>query len=477
MKKNLQKYFADVSHALFKRPNGLNPISSLDGLRSLLILSVLAAHALMWATSFIPNTGRPFELVKENPLYCVFSYHFLQFDGFFVLSGFILCSQLLLRWRLLDGMSLKDMVVGRALGVVPSMVVVYAVFFALKEIHSRNFLVSILFMHNFLKSNYYPFSAAPNWLFSTDMQLWIAMFILFNILHRLKLLSGKTLMVLLVAAWVLPFLLVTPEHMEGLSILLKTPHIGTVVTKDYAAWMELRFRHVWYLTSTIQDSTESFLSKYWFQGYTRLSAFLVGCLAGYYFNLYHVAAVESKKEQPTKSVRQSENGHWLSSFAFILCLLILVAPLLPWRFASSLVPWIPLQLSTSTPAAETAFMGFMGWRYTWSIAFGTVLFSTVTPSTHAFHSKRLKSFLSHPRWIPISRLSHAAFVVHFRLQLSLAEAIRPSYPPGFLWICALYVLSVVLSYAAAWILFVLVEVPVMKLRSAVAGPVAKNKPE
>ena len=75
-------------------------------------------------------------------------------------------------------------------------------------------------------------------------------------------------------------------------------------------------------------------------------------------------------------------------------------------FAIVLGPLQTIVLETTTSSVEAASYEFFS-RYTWSISLGWIIFGC-----HQGYGGWINSFLSHPLWQPLSRISFAMYLCH-----------------------------------------------------------------
>jgi len=58
-------------------------------------------------------------------------------------------------------------------------------------------------------------------------------------------------------------------------------------------------------------------------------------------------------------------------------------------------------------------------RQIFALSQAFILFTALCPTTHPYHSPRIKRFLSLSIWIPISKLSYLVYVIHWRISFEL----------------------------------------------------------
>ena len=183
------------------------------------------------------------------------------------------------------------------------------------------------------------------------------------------------------------------------------------------------------------------MDQIYFKPYCRIAPYLVGILLGYF--LYR------KFRIPVTNLVKG----WL-----VHIVLWLVAAILGIINVYGLYPsWHGHELTTAENVLYVMFS-----RFTWGITLALVVFIC-----HTGYGGVINVFLSLPIWIPLSRLTFNAYLVHEMVMTLLFSEMRDTlyYTDT---IMVLYVVSiVVLSYGAAGVVSVFVEYPLSNLESAV----------
>lgn len=105
-------------------------------------------------------------------------------------------------------------------------------------------------------------------------------------------------------------------------------------------------------------------------------------------------------------------------------------------------------------------------RQIYAICQSFLLFTCLCPSTHPYHSKFIRTFLSLPIWIPISKLSYLVYLIHWGIafELILAGPLKfvQSYPITIATLISLPVVLIVCQLiSSVW--FVLVDQPIQRI--------------
>ncbi|CAF3685566.1 unnamed protein product [Rotaria sp. Silwood1] len=122
---------------------------------------------------------------------------------------------------------------------------------------------------------------------------------------------------------------------------------------------------------------------------------------------------------------------------------------------------MPAEPNAANPLVLSIMISII--RQLFSISQAFILFSAICPPTHPYHSPWIKSFLSHPIWTPIAKLSYLVYVLHFRIAFELIMSHSHLFDPkrfsidGLTLLCLLLVLTICLILSAVWV--ILVEQP------------------
>jgi peptidoglycan/LPS O-acetylase OafA/YrhL len=71
----------------------------------------------------------------------------------------------------------------------------------------------------------------------------------------------------------------------------------------------------------------------------------------------------------------------------------------------------------SIPPDLVLILAIASSRQLFAIGQAFILFTTLCPSSHPYHSPWIKKFLSLSIWIPISKLSYFVYLIHWRIAL------------------------------------------------------------
>ena len=267
-------------------------------------------------------------------------------------------------------------------------------------------------------NNLYPWELSSGcmawtWYLATDMQFYIlAPLILIPLYHIFRV--GIILSIVLLAGTLCT--------------------IGAIVgTEDFSARLDLSRRQ---------------LDDVYSKPYTRAAPYIVGLMLG--FLLY-------------KKVRI--NFHWFVDW-FIYCAMWVVAA----GCCFSVVYGLYSSFSThELTRVENVSYGMFS-RFTWSVGVALMVFAC-----HNGYGWVINDFLSMKVWIPLSRLTYSAYLIHPLVVESIEHSLREPVTYTDYTIAVYIVATVVLSYGAAGVVAVFVEFPLSGLETLVFKALGLNR--
>eukprot|EP00735_Rhodelphis_limneticus_P005799 TRINITY_DN1782_c0_g1::TRINITY_DN1782_c0_g1_i1::g.25168::m.25168 TRINITY_DN1782_c0_g1::TRINITY_DN1782_c0_g1_i1::g.25168 ORF type:complete len:761 (-),score=100.30,sp/Q09225/NRF6_CAEEL/28.78/3e-45,Acyl_transf_3/PF01757.17/4.4e+03,Acyl_transf_3/PF01757.17/6.8e+03,Acyl_transf_3/PF01757.17/2.2e-19 TRINITY_DN1782_c0_g1_i1:273-2555(-) len=198
-----------------------------------------------------------------------------------------------------------------------------------------------------------------------------------------------------------------------------------------------------YSPSVFSDGFFDAVDFLYFKPWVRCETYLVGVIVGY--------LVWEFQDRRRVVVLHRPNVYWKSWFLGLSALVLLSVPVfVPYTLYQDVEP--------SWTRAENILYGSLS-RLSWGLGLAALFALCFNPSEPSI----VESFLAHPAWIPLARLSYSAFLIHplFIFCIYLNRTTLFHYDPFAF--ASQYGANVVFSYALAFVLFVLVERPAMNL--------------
>ncbi|CAF1233684.1 unnamed protein product [Adineta steineri] len=131
---------------------------------------------------------------------------------------------------------------------------------------------------------------------------------------------------------------------------------------------------------------------------------------------------------------------------------------LTFIFLYIIILTIPPKPNAVSDVVLTIMVSIM--RQIFAITQAFILFSAICPPTHPYYSPWIRSFLSHPIWTPIAKLSYLVYVIHCRIALELIMTHSHIFNPTrysidvLTIICLTLVFIVCLIISVIWFIFV-----------------------
>ncbi|XP_022104547.1 nose resistant to fluoxetine protein 6-like [Acanthaster planci] len=179
--------------------------------------------------------------------------------------------------------------------------------------------------------------------------------------------------------------------------------------------------------------------------YCRIPAYLVGMVFGYIFYKLNRQTFKMNK--------------WVNTIMWILAIGVGLSIVYgPYRDEGEPLPQYAAVMYTTLSRA-----GFV-------MAVGWVAFSCVVG-----YGGPVNSLLSWSFWAPLSRITFGAYLLHPILIYAFYTSAKSQYHFTYIMLASTFIANMVLSYAAAFILSIGVEGPVMGLEKALLGGRARGK--
>lgn len=383
--------------------------AAIDGVRAISILLVMVYHIFL-----VYEKSNPNETIASMLGQLGYGWSWVingdkGVDVFFVMSGFLITGILLRTYAKLGHLNLKNFYLRRYLRLTPVYYFMLVVYFLLGAPNSENIWANFLYVSNFI--DYKSQAAGWTWSLAVEEQFYfIYPLILIAILKWTKS-PGYALVVLLamavlVNAWIV---LTDPQ--------LSTTPFSQVYTND------AYYNH--YFT-VLYDNL-----------YTRFGGLVVGCLVGYAMHFY----------KPTLSkVANSTLGGLSTLFALLIIFFFMVFPLYLPKYDGYHALHIIYDILNHTLFA----MGV-----------GVLIVAMILQEQRL--AKMLSWFFSLSFWYPIATLSYSLYLIHLVVMILVIPNMVADYSMGA---ALLYggIISSVLSFMLAALMYLFIEKPVMNLR-------------
>jgi len=398
-----------------RRASNFAPI---DGIRALSILLVLVYH-----TFLVYDLSNPHETVASMLEKLGWPWTWAWngdkgVDVFFVMSGFLISGILLRQYSKEGHLNLKNFYIRRYLRLTPAYYFMLTVYWLLSATNSDMIWANYLYVNNFIP--YEKQAAAWTWSLAVEEQFYfIYPLILIAILKWCK--SPG-----LVLVWLF-FISIAVNT----GILLNDDIIRT--TPSSAIYTSDAFYH--HFITVMYDNL-----------HTRFGGLVVGCLVAY--------AMHFHQEKLTQ-VANSKIGIALTFFGVALMVFFMVFP----------------AFSPAYDAYQTMHNLYYIFNHTLFAVGVGILIIAMLLQKH-WLANGFKWFFSLPFWYPIASLSYSLYLIHLVVMILVIPALvkltmtMPAQYPWSMGEVLLYgfIVSSVLSFAIATLMYLFIEKPVMNLR-------------
>lgn len=280
----------------------------------------------------------------------------------------------------------------------------------------KNWWINGLFLHNFLNTQ--NMCLSHSWYAAVDLQLFLFGQVILFILARSKWLGILTCCLSLFGGQLITALITLLYHLPALPL------------------------H----TSVSPASMSLYYGEIYIKPYCRASPYLIGILLAYLMRTTSLGQVKLKRWQVA-------TGWTLSIFALLVILL----------------STLPAMNGQPPGELESALYNALS-RPLWACATGWMVFACITN-----HGGHLEKLLSWRHFIPFSRLSYSAFLVH-PIVMAISYGGRTASVPfsHYLMLC-LVLGNIVITYASAFLLSSLFELPLLSVERALKQSWSSNK--
>ena len=398
-----------------RRATNFAPI---DGIRALSILLVLVYH-----TFLVYDLSNPHETVASilEKLGWAWTWAWngdKGVDVFFVMSGFLI-SGILLRQHSKEGhLNLKNFYIRRYLRLTPAYYFMLTVYWLLSATNSEMIWANYLYVNNFIPYEHQ--AAAWTWSLAVEEQFYfIYPLILFAILKWSK--SPGFVLV-----WLFFISIAVNTGIVLMDDMIRTTPSSAIYTND-------AFYH--HFITVLYDNL-----------HTRFGGLVVGCLAAY--------AMHFHKDKLTQ-VANSALGIALTVLGLSLIAFFMVFP----------------AFSPAYDSYQTMHILYYIFNHTlFAVGVGILIIAMLLQQS--WLANIFRKFFSLTFWYPIASLSYSLYLIHLVVMILVIPAmvnLTLTMPEQYNWSMSevlLYgfIVSSILSFAIATLMYLFIEKPVMNLR-------------
>lgn len=422
---------------LLDRPR--NHLSSLDGFRVCLSLSMIVSHVYFYQSSWVSTEGSDYQEWSHNPLRSLYNFGSFQIDGFLILSGYLLATNLILRQPKFqntntDFICVIMMIRNRILRLSSVVIIYLSVAYLLGDPNLNQWPRILFFIYNYTGS--YPCTnteTAPHlWTNSLEFQCFLIgllIFVLTNNRYRVV-----TFLLLFISSFLINHL-VYEEAINSVALQDSKLHVAYYFSDQGRLWLSSQFGFQFITSKSCLDYSNSqgfYMKDFYIPVHTRFASFIVGFLIAFYLDY-------QKKNKEEYNITYKIVGWllWIMSLSFLLLIIL---------------PNDDMVMDSWTQYIVTCYM-----RQIFAILFGFLILTTLVPSSHPWYSSVLTQIMSLRFFYPLAQLSYGTSVFYYRIMLSLI----------YYWMGGSSVISIVaISYLLANLLslleFVIVEDKISK---------------
>ena len=415
-------------------------ITSLNGIRVISMFWVIVGHTYFWAiiTNALTNPLYVYSHVLERFSFQAISNAFFSVDSFFFLSGALVAY---LTLREMERKGGRFPVITYFLHRYLRLTMVYAFllfFWWTLTVHLGNGAgwragvgegsdgyeyCNKYWWTNFLYiNNLYPWDMNNEcmgwtWYLANDMQFYL----------------------------LAPFILIPLYYIFPVGLAIS----GSLILVTFAANGAIAGKYD-FSANTLLDASQQQSNDIYVKPYTRAAPYIVGLVVG--FLLFRKVKI---------------NLHWFVDW-LVYCAM--------WVVAAGCCFSVVYGLYSSWHGHEFSrfenVVYFMFSRFTWSIGLALVVFAC-----HNGYGWVINDFLSMKMWIPLSRLTYSAYLIHPILLTVIFGTNRTPFQYTDYTLAVYAVATVVLSFGAAGVVAVFVEFPLSNLEMAVFGALGLKRRE
>ncbi|CAF0761115.1 unnamed protein product [Adineta steineri] len=416
----------------------------INGMRSISCLAIISLHIGQLLNSFIP----PYPHIQWMTYLNSYTYRLSALEGllletFFMLSGFLLTLKFI---QHRDSFSLKEYplyIMKRACRYWPGILLITIIMLILGE-SQGNWTSFWLFYQNYISTDQWSWGFVILWSVSLDMQLHIILPIILHIVISSKSNYQRTylaLYILVILSIVYVMLVFNPKTMNLLVHVYHNNALALGMPQRFIDWVTNEYNVTLGFEKVIDPSPiKSFAELIYLSIPGRYSSFIIGSILA--FNL-----INAKNNTMIRYGTIKKYTYLTFIFLFMII---------------STIPTEPNEISDVVLTIMVSIL-----RQIFSISQAFILFSAICPSTHPYYSPWIRSFLSHPVWTPLAKLSYYIYIIHCRIALELIMTHSHIFDPTrysidiLTIICLILVFIICLIISVIW--FIFVEKPFQRL--------------
>ncbi|CAF4004632.1 unnamed protein product [Adineta steineri] len=416
----------------------------INGLRSISCLTVVSVHIGNILNTFTPSYPHIQWMTYLNSCtYRFITLSALSLETFFMLSGFLLTLKFI---QHRDSFSWKEYplyIVRRACRFWPGILLITIIMLILGE-SQGSWRYFWLFYQNYVSTEQWSWGFVALWSVSLDMQIHILLPIILHLVISSKSNYHRTylaLYILIILSIVYSMLIFNPKTMNLLVLLYQNNVLKLLMPQRFFDWVTIEYNVTLGFEKVLDPSpVKPYMELMYMSLLSRYSSFIIGSILA--FNLINV--------KNNVMIRYGTIKKYTYLTFIFLFMIILTIPTEP-NAVSDVVLTIMVSILQQTFAIAQAF----------------ILFSAICPPTHPYYSPWIRSFLSHPMWTPIAKLSYLIYVIHCRIALELIMTHSHIFDPTrylidvLTIICLTLVFIICLIISVIW--FILVEKPFQRL--------------
>ncbi|XP_074618174.1 nose resistant to fluoxetine protein 6-like isoform X2 [Acropora palmata] len=410
-------------------------ITSVNGVRVLSMWWVIMGHTFAGIVQLVNDPLFAFNILHRFTFDTVSS-AFFSVDSFFVLSGLLVSYLSFRRMEKNDGrLPLFKFYFHRFWRLTPSYmftILFYSNLYAFlgegpmwfrnqnSTLCEKYWWTNLLYINNFYPTSLDDECLDWSWYLANDMQFYIISPLILFLVYRFK--------------W--KGLLVSVGGLLGISFIV------TAVVIDHYDLSVVLFGMGGAVKKA--DPKDNFSDLLYTKPYCRIAPYLVGMVLGY---LIHIEKSATRQSPLNRIPRQ------------IVCLV-------GWFVATALGVTVVYGIYTTTKEggkpfnkAENIAYGTFS-RFAWGLALAWVIYAC-----NKGYGSLVNKFLSASYWIPLSRLTYSAYLLHLLVLGTYFGSFQHTTEYTDTLFAFYYVSVIAMSYAAAFVLAVCVELPMIQLES------------
>lgn len=424
-------------YSLFK--SDVDHLKSIDGLRSLTCLMLIAVHIFGLLEAFIqPYPHKDWLDYVRSFSFSIIGFLTYSLEIFFMISGFLLTKKYLI---ILDETSdrhdfFKQYIVHifrRACRYWPGIVLVWFMLLLLGE-PKGNFMSVCLFYQNYFDIDHWSMSIFPLWSISFDMQMHLVMPLVLYIIYsyRKSFSMDHSLYILVILSIVYGLVTFNPTTMNVFQLISRHNSLGLLISESNEHWIKSHYNFTFPFEPIHPSPLKPFMHRMYLPLLSRYGSFLIG----------GILAVKLKNIKENRHTRIDMIKKYIY---FVLIFIYTITFMLP-RTEMSINNWLMTILMSIGRQIFATCQAFL-------------LFSALSPTSHPYHSPWVKTILSLRFWSPIATLSYLIYVLHYRVVLDLVMGARwfslEYYSIGFsVFLYLVMVFIICVPIALVWYIFV-----------------------